>query len=140
MKKYPVNPVVAVGAVVFKDQNVLLIKRSQEPAKGQWSIPGGKVKIGETLQEAAEREILEETGIVIKANEPVHSFDIIEKDLDSRVCFHYVIIDFLANYVSGEPVPGDDAISARWVGFQEIEKYHVNRTSRELIEKLISSK
>ena len=77
---YPAQPALAVGAIVFKDQQVLLVKRGKPPAKGMWAIPGGSVELGETLKQAAEREVLEETGIRIKAGEPVHSFEVIEHD------------------------------------------------------------
>ena len=80
-----------------------------------WSIPGGRIRLGETLQAAAEREILEETGVVIRANRPVLAFDVIQKDDRGVVKYHYVIVDLTADYVSGEPRAGDDAADARWI-------------------------
>jgi 8-oxo-dGTP diphosphatase len=113
--QYPTTPRVAVGAVVFHDHRVLLVQRANPPAKGLWAIPGGSVKLGETLQQAAEREILEETGIIIEAGKPVLTFDVVDRDPEGRVRFHYVIVDLLARYVRGDIQPGDDALSARWV-------------------------
>jgi ADP-ribose pyrophosphatase len=87
-REYPENPQVAVGAIVIKDGRVLLVKRSQPPSKGLWAIPGGRVELGETLKEAAEREIIEETGLTIRAGDPVYTFDVIERD-DAGDCGFY---------------------------------------------------
>ena len=85
---YPDFPRVAVGAVVFKDGKVLMVRRGKPPAKDQWAIPGGSVELGETLQDAAEREILEETGISIRAHAPFYTFEVIDRDEKNRVRFH----------------------------------------------------
>jgi len=133
---YPGNPRVAVGAVVFKDERVLLVRRGQPPAENLWAIPGGSVELGETLQEAAEREILEETGITIRAGEPVYTFDVIDRDRIGKIRFHYVIVDLSADYIAGKPKAGDDATEARWVRVQEIDELQVSRpTLKLLIEK-----
>ena len=87
---YPGNPRVAVGAVVFKDERVLLVRRGQPPSEDLWAIPGGSVEIGETLQEAAEREILEETGITVRAGEPVYTFDVIDRDSAGKIRFPFL--------------------------------------------------
>lgn len=130
---YPNVPRPAVGAVVFKDGAVLLVKRGHAPARGTWAIPGGSVHLGETLQEAAEREILEETGVVIRAGKPVYVFDVIRKDPQGGVKYHYVIVDVEADYVSGEPWAGDDAVDARWVAEDELRLLTVNPTTRRLL-------
>jgi len=113
--RYPGHPRVAVGAFVFKDNRVLLVRRANPPSEDLWAIPGGKVRLGESLKDAAEREIKEETGISIRAQEPVFTFDHIERDGDDRIRFHYVIVDLKADYISGQPRPGDDALEARWI-------------------------
>jgi 8-oxo-dGTP diphosphatase len=123
---YPDLPRVAVGAVVFKNNKVLLIRRAKPPAKGLWAIPGGSVNLGETLQQAAERETLEETSLMIQATKPVFTFEVIEKDDNNRVRFHYVIIDLVADYISGIPHPGDDADEVRWVSSRELKNLDVN--------------
>ncbi len=125
-RSYPDLPRVAVGAVVLKDNRVLLVRRAKPPAQGLWAIPGGSVELGETLQQAAEREILEETGITIQAKKPVYTFDLIEKDENNRVRFHYVIVDLMADYISGKPLPGDDADEVRWVSSEELKNLDVN--------------
>ena len=131
---YPDNPRVAVGAVVFKEGCVLLVRRGQPPAEDLWAIPGGSVEIGETLQEAAEREILEETGIQIQAAKPIYTFDVIDRDAAGNVRFHYVIVDLAADYVMGEPVPGDDALEARWVSAREINGLEVSAATLKLLK------
>src|SRR5512137_1608916 len=120
-REYPDQPIVGVGAVVIKEGKVLLVKRGVEPNKGVWAIPGGSLKLGETLQEGAEREILEETGITIKAGDPFYCFDFFERDSIDRIRFHYVIVDMKADYISGEVKGADDALDARWVSSEELE-------------------
>lgn len=123
----------AVGAVVFKCGRVLLVQRGRPPVQGQWAIPGGNVELGETLQQAAEREILEETGIVIRAKDAIYSFDAIIKDDLGRVQFHYVIVDLAAEYISGELRPGDDATDARWVAPHELDQLNISPPTLDLL-------
>ena len=132
--EYPDQPRVAVGAIVFKDNRVLLVRRGKPPARDLWAIPGGSVEICETLQRAAEREIFEETGITIQALEPVFTFDYIERDEFGCARFHYVIVDLTADYVRGKPKAGDDAAEARWVSSQEITFLKVSSTTRQLLK------
>jgi ADP-ribose pyrophosphatase len=130
---YPESPCAAVGAVVFKDDAVLLVQRSNAPAMGMWAIPGGSVQLGESLQAAAEREVFEETGVVIRAKGPVFVFDTIRRDGSGRVRYHYVIVDLAGDYVSGEPTPGDDAADARWISEIELGQLTVNPATRQLL-------
>ena len=131
---YSGHPRVAVGAVVFRDDCVLLVRRGQPPGQDLWAIPGGSVEIGETLQEAAEREILEETGVQIRASKPIYTFDVIDRDMAGKVRFHYVIVDLAAEYVLGEPSPGDDALEARWVSAGEIHNLKVSPATVNLLK------
>jgi 8-oxo-dGTP diphosphatase len=130
---YPNHPRVAVGAVVFNEDKVLLVLRGKPPAEKQWSIPGGCVELGETLQEAAEREITEETGIVIQAKKPIYTFDVIEHDEDSLIRFHYVIVDLAADYAGGELRAGDDAVDVRWVSREDLKNLNVSDATRKLL-------
>lgn len=130
---YPEHPRIAVGAVIFKDKKVLMVLRGKPPAENKWSIPGGCVELGETLQEAAKRETIEETGVVILAGEPVYTFDVIERDENGQVRFHYVIVDLAAEYVSGDPRPGDDAVDASWISPEDINNYRVSASTRKLL-------
>ncbi|MCP4629594.1 MAG: NUDIX hydrolase [bacterium] len=131
---YPGQPRVAVGAIVFKNNKVLLVRRGKPPAEDLWAIPGGRVEIGETLREAAEREIMEETGVAIRALEPVYTFDVIDRDADGRARFHYVIVDLTADYISGKPRAGDDASAARWVSSEELASMKVSTKTRQLLK------
>jgi len=132
---YPDCPRLAVGAVVFKDQQVLLVRRGHPPGQGQWAIPGGSVHLGETLQQAAEREVLEETAVTVRARQPIYTFDLVDRDADGRVRFHYVIVDLAADYISGNPCAGDDALEARWVPVDELDRFGVNPATRALVRR-----
>ena len=136
-REYPENPRVAVGAIVITEGRVLLVKRSRPPSEGLWAIPGGRVELGETLQQAAEREIIEETGLTIRAGDPVYTFDVIERDDAGRIRFHYVIVDFMADYLSGKLNPSDDASEARWVTPEELEGLPMNETTRKVLTNVV---
>jgi ADP-ribose pyrophosphatase len=133
MSQYPAKPEVAVGAVVIRNEKILLVKRKLDPAKGDWAIPGGKINLGESLTQAAEREIREETGISIKAKKPIYCFDSIHVDEKGEIKFHYVIVDLMADYVSGEIKPGDDAADVRWFSMDNLETIKLNRSTAELL-------
>jgi 8-oxo-dGTP diphosphatase len=127
---------VAVGAIVIKENKILLIKRNKEPGKGKWAIPGGSLKLGETLQEATEREVREETGLTIKVKEPVYTFDLIERDHQGQIRFHYVIVDLMADMIGGELRPSDDAVDARWLTPEDIESVGVTESTKEFLRKI----
>jgi ADP-ribose pyrophosphatase len=125
---------VAVGAVVFRDDAVLLVKRGKPPGKDRWAIPGGSVRLGERLQAAAERELLEETGVTVKAGQPTLTFETIQRDAAGRVAYHYIIIDLEADYVAGEPKAADDAAEARWVTREELLRLDVVPATRQFLK------
>jgi len=127
------NIQLGVGAVVFKDDAVLLVKRKNPPNQNQWAIPGGKVKYGEPLKDAVERELLEETGIVIHAQEPIFTFEVIETNPVNKVSLHYIVIDFTAEYISGTPSANDDAEQACWVSKDDFTSLHVNNVTIKLL-------
>jgi len=135
-REYPRLPQVGVGAIVVRNGRVLLVQRGQPPSEGLWAIPGGRVELGETLQQAAEREILEETGITIRAGDPVYTFDLVLRDDAGRVQFHYVIVDLAADYVNGEPHAGDDALQVRWLSAAEVERLPVYQVTLDVLKKM----
>ena len=107
-------PLVGVGGVVVHENRVLLVQRGTEPLKGQWTIPGGLIDVGETLREAVIREVLEETGLAIEPIELIELLDRIHRE-DDRVRYHYVIADYLCRLVSGTALAASDAAAVRWV-------------------------
>ena len=143
MPPLPVAPVVGVGAVIVRDGRAIIIKRANEPYKGQWSIPGGRVELGESLADAVRREMREETGLDVRVGPIIDVFERIQHDRDAAdspsasaiVRYHYVIIDYLCTCVGGELCAGDDADDARWVTSEELESYDIRRTAIEVIRK-----
>ena len=138
-KGYPSAPRAAVGVVVLRGSEVLLVRRRDPPNAGQWAVPGGSVRLGETLQAAAEREVLEETGVRVRAGAPVFAFDAIERDTAGAVRYHYVVVDLLASWLVGEPAAADDAREARWFPPEALASPEVNPTTRGLLERLRAS-
>ncbi len=108
-----------VGAVILHEGRLLLIQRGQEPLKGEWSLPGGAVETGETLEEALVREVFEETGLNVQVLEQVGVFDRISRDEQRRVRYHYVLIDYLCTVIGGALRVATDAAAARWVRREE---------------------
>ena len=111
---YPDRPWVGVGVVVWRGDAVLLVRRGNPPRLGQWGLPGGAQEVGETLFEAARREVLEETGIKIRPTAIITAVDGIVRDDQDRVEYHYTLIEVLAEWVTGEAVPQSDVGDARW--------------------------
>jgi 8-oxo-dGTP diphosphatase len=136
--EYPAVPRIGVGAVVFRENKVLLVKRNKPPGKGLWAIPGGRLELGETLQEAAEREVREETGVIIRARNPAYTFEVIERDNQGCIRFHYVIVDLLADYISGDPHPESDVSEARWIDRHELDELPVSKSTQSLLKEKIS--
>jgi 8-oxo-dGTP diphosphatase len=135
VRAFPDRPIVSVGAVALDGDRVLLIKRGQKPLKGHWSLPGGVVEIGETLEEALSREVLEETGLTIDVGSVVEVLDRIERAADSRVEYHYVIIDYLCRVIGGTAVPASDVDEVRWVAHKDLSQYRVTQKVTEVVGK-----
>ncbi|HSY63912.1 MAG TPA: NUDIX hydrolase [Terriglobales bacterium] len=132
-REYPDAPLVGVGAIIIERDRVVLVKRGQAPLLGQWSIPGGMLEVGETLREAAVREVLEETGLQVEAGELLGVFDRIVRDAEQRTLYHYVLIDFLCRRIAGEPVAACDAAEARWFRRDEIGKVSLAEDTAKVI-------
>jgi ADP-ribose pyrophosphatase YjhB (NUDIX family) len=121
-REYPAQPITGVGVVVWHGDRVLLVQRAKPPRQGQWSLPGGGQQLGETLTDAARREVREEAGLEVELGEVIATLDLIERDAGGRVRYHYVLIDFVAEAASAELRPGDDAAAARWFTLEEAER------------------
>lgn len=116
-REYPQTPLVGIGVVVLRGEEVLLIRRARPPRQGEWSLPGGLQQLGETVFDAAVREVREETAVLVRPLGVVDVVDLIERDggPESRVRWHYTLIDVAAAWAGGEPRAGDDATDAAWV-------------------------
>ena len=121
------RPVPAVGAIILRDNEILLIQRGANPGKGQWSVPGGSVELGETLKEGVARETLEETGLVVEVGDLSGVFDVIVRD-GNTITFHYVLVDYFATVVSGVPSAATDAVDCKWVRLEDIGSYDITQT------------
>jgi mutator protein MutT len=117
------HPIVGVGAAVIDRDRIVLVKRAGPPLQGEWSLPGGKVELGETLQEAVAREVLEETGLVVVVGDLITALDRIERSSSGVVEYHYVIVDFVCRVTGGELRRGSDAADVVWVALDEIGQY-----------------
>ncbi len=122
-REYPEHPLVGVAAVVLRDERVLLVKRGKHPGKGEWSLPGGLVELGETVVQALHRELREELSIAVEILGPVGIYDRIVRDADNNVQYHYVIVDYCAQIVKGNPRAGSDAALVKWVHSKFLEKF-----------------
>ena len=132
---YPSAPRPAVAAVVFHAGRVLLVRRARPPRQGLWALPGGSVHLGETLQQAAEREVAEETGVAIHAGAPVNVFDVIVPD-GGGFRFHYVVIDVVAEYVSGQPRGNHEVHEAGWFSLEALDAMEMDADTETLIRRL----
>ena len=139
-REYPARPYVGVGVFVFREQEVLLIKRNKEPNKGQWSIPGGKQVIGETAADAAKRELLEETGVKVDQLLLIDVVDTIIPDVAGKIKYHYTLVEYMGQWQSGETRPGDDAQEVRWVCLNEINSITLPEKTTNIIHKAFAMK
>lgn len=129
-------PQLGCGAIVRRDDAVLLVKRGRAPRKGEWAIPGGRVHAGEMLRAATEREVLEETGIRIRAGEMIYQLEYLEHDNDGGIAFHYVVLDYAGEYLGGELQAGDDADEAAWVPFSSLDGMILTDSTRDALHTL----
>ena len=134
-RHYPDQPLVGVGAVVFKVGEVLLVRRGQEPAKDSWSLPGGLVELGETMEAAICRELAEETGISVRLLGIAAVLERIFPDPDGRIAYHYVLVDFLCDYLDGALTPGSDITAARFVPLTGLPDFDLPRGTADVIRR-----
>lgn len=134
-RDYPDRPIVGVGGVVVQGDRALLVRRATEPLKGEWSIPGGVLELGEKLRQGVEREVLEETGLVVEAGEVLDVFDSIFSDESGKTRYHFVLIDYLCLPRSGEAVAGSDVSEVRWVTLADLAETPIREVTASVIRK-----
>jgi len=135
-RQYPSAPIVGVGVITLNDEKkVLLVKRGNEPSKGLWSVPGGMVELGERVREAGIREVKEECNIDVEPEEVISVVDIILKDKDNGVKYHYVLIEYLAKYLGGDIQAQSDVAEAGWFSCNELDNLNLPEVTRKVVEK-----
>ena len=138
-RDYPQQPLVGVGAVIVERGRVVVVRRATEPLKGEWSIPGGMLELGESVAAAAAREAREETGLVVEPGEVLGVFDRILPDSAGKIRYHYVLIDLLCRRVSGELRAGGDAAEARWLTAEELRDFPVAEPAAGVLRKALAT-
>jgi ADP-ribose pyrophosphatase YjhB (NUDIX family) len=135
-REYPLRPIPGVGAIIFSGKNVLMAQRGKAPGTGNWSVPGGALKLGETLEEGCKRETLEETGLIVDIISRCVVLDRITRDNWNRVQYHYVLVDFVCRPVGGSLNPGSDIDKAKWVPLEDLEnlKPMTNGTAQVILD------
>ncbi|MFN0169574.1 MAG: NUDIX hydrolase [Bryobacteraceae bacterium] len=139
-RRYPGRPVLGVGAVIVDGDSVLLVERGREPLKGYWSLPGGVVETGETLDEAVRREVREETGLEVDLLGVVEIFERIMRDADGRAEYHYVLVDYVCRVSGGVLEARDDASRAEWVRRDRLSTLRITEGTLPVIEKAFRNK
>jgi ADP-ribose pyrophosphatase YjhB (NUDIX family) len=137
-REYPTQPVVGVGGVVISGDEALLIRRGSEPLKGQWSIPGGTLELGETLHEGVARELCEETGIRVNVLELIEVFERVFPGADGdsqKPRYHFVIVDYLCEAAGGELHAGSDVTDARFVREEDVDLYGIAENALRILRK-----
>lgn len=135
---YPEAPIPAVGVIVREGGRLLLIQRDKDPFTGAWSFPGGAIELGEPAEEAARREALEETGLVVELGAVAAVVDNVVRDAEGRVAYHYVIVDYYAQPAGGTLRPGSDVRDARWVRLQDLEGLDMPEVARKMAQQLLA--
>ncbi|MEN6438402.1 MAG: NUDIX hydrolase [Syntrophobacter sp.] len=134
-RRYPEMPLAGVGAIIFRGDEVLLVKRGNPPSSGKWSIPGGLVELGESLEAAVRREIREEVGLDVKVIDLVAVLDRVIYDNSSRIEYHYILLDFLCESAQGEPVAATDAEECMFLPLKDLSSYDLTRGTEPVIRR-----
>jgi ADP-ribose pyrophosphatase YjhB (NUDIX family) len=137
-RSYPEHPIIGVGAVIIDSGRVLLVRRDAQPLKGEWSVPGGMLELGEKLRDGVRREVLEETGLVVEPTEVLDVFDSIFTDNRGRTQYHYVLIDYLCRPICGEATAGTDVNDVRWVSESDLPAMGLRDSIQQVVRKGIS--
>jgi ADP-ribose pyrophosphatase YjhB (NUDIX family) len=134
-RDYPEHPIIGVGAVIVEGGRVLLVRRDTEPLRGEWSVPGGMLELGEKLRDGVRREALEETGVTVEPGEALDVFDSIFTDGLGKTQYHYVLIDYLCRPISGEARAGGDVSDVRWVSLEALPAMGLRESIEQVVRK-----
>jgi 8-oxo-dGTP diphosphatase len=132
---YPIQPIVGVGAIMLCDGKILLEKRKNDPVKGKWSVPGGLVELGESVEQTVIREVKEETGLEVEKPEHIDVVDNIVRDEGGQIKYHFVIIDYVVKLKGGRLKAASDAEELSWVALNDVERYDLTKTIREFLRR-----
>jgi 8-oxo-dGTP diphosphatase len=133
-REFPEIPLVGIGAIIIEGDRIVLVKRANPPIQGHWSIPGGVLEVGEMVREAAVREAREETGLIVEPGELLGVYDRILRDVEHRVQYHYVLIDFLCRPLGGELLAASDAAEVRWFTREELPALNLADDTLDVIK------
>ena len=136
-RDYPERPIIGVGAVIVEGGRALLVRRNTEPLRGEWSVPGGVLELGEKLREGVRREALEETGVEVEAGEVLDVFDSIFTDSLGQTQYHYVLIDYLCRPVRGQAQAGSDVSDVRWVSMEALSAMGLRQVTEQVVRKAL---
>jgi 8-oxo-dGTP diphosphatase len=134
-RQYPERPVIGVGAVIVRAGQVVIVKRRYEPLAGRWSLPGGTLELGETLEAGVMREMREETGLEVDVGPVIEVFDRIMLDEQQRIRYHFVLVDYLCWPVGGELCAGSDVAEAIFADPEGLDPYDLTEKARGVIER-----
>ena len=135
-REYPEKPIIGVGILIQKNDNYLMIQRAANPDKGLWTVPGGLIEVGERAADAAVRESLEETGLIVNIRERIGVVDKIEYDEFGEVLYHFIILQYLASPIRGALSPMDDALDAVWVTREEFANYNITNSLKHFLNEI----
>ena len=136
-REYPDRPFVGVGAVIVDGSRVVLVRRRSAPLAGEWSLPGGAVESGETLEACVAREMVEETGLAVTVGPVIEVFDRITRDEQGRVQYHYVLVDYLCWPAGGTLQAGSDVDAAVWAEVSDLTGYHIRSKATAAIARAL---
>ncbi len=134
-RRYPEYPLVGVGAIIFREDKVLLVQRGKEPAYGKWSIPGGLVELGESLETAVRREVAEEVNLDVRVKNLVAALDRVMPDSAGKIEYHYILLDFICESGDEEPAPASDVMDCVFASLNDLSRFNMTTGTEKVIRR-----